>query len=463
MVNTDEEYIPRIYWTSQAGQLAVITQNRKQSNMKLYFFDVTSGDKKLIYEETSDTWLDIFNFYEGVDDMIYFPEKIKEFFWISDRNGYQHIYRYDYNGKLINQVTSGEWSVTKVEGINPDSKIVYYTSTEDSPVERHLYAINFDGSGKTQLSKTRGTHSYNLSPNYQYYIDSYSNTELPRQVEIRSTEGKLISKLEENKSVTKFIEDHKYSPVNLFSFNTKDGTKIDGQMIKPFDFDSTKKYPVVFDVYGGPNSQDVYNSFGTNGWHQWLAQNGFIFVDINNRGNANYGSKFMKVVYKHLGKWESNDYVETLNYLGNLSYADTGRAAIIGTSYGGYITIYTMLTHPAAFKVAIANSAVTNWLLYDDIYTERYMGLIAENEEGYDESSNTAHAADLQGKLLIIHSTMDDNVHVQNTMQLLTAFANAGKDVDLRIYPPGGHGAVYNFKSYMLMLNVYYNYLKKNL
>jgi dipeptidyl-peptidase 4 len=462
-LKTDEEYIPRIYWTSDPGQLAVMTLNRKQNDMKLFFFAVTDGKDRLIFEERSDTWIDVHNFYEGVMNMIYFPENIKEFFWISDRDGYQHIYRYDYSGNLVNQVTSGDWTVTRVEGINPETRTIYYTSTEASPLERHLYSIKFDGTGKTKLSKKEGTHHFDLSPDTKYYIDTYSNTQLPRQVELWGTNGKMITNLQDNNSVKEFIKSHKYSPTVLFNFTTSDGTKLDGEMIKPFDFDSTKKYPVVFDVYGGPNSQDVFNSFAFSGWDQWLAEQGYLVVDINNRGNANYGSKFMKVVYDHLGKWESNDYVETLKYLSSLSYVDTSKTAIMGTSYGGYITLYTLLTHPGEFKVGIANSAVTDWQLYDDIYTERYMGLKDENAEGYEQSSNITHAKDLEGKLLMIHSTMDDNVHVQNTMQMLTAFANADKDVDLRIYPPGGHGAAYSLGSFLLMHSVYNDFLKRYL
>jgi dipeptidyl-peptidase-4 len=273
----------------------------------------------------------------------------------------------------------------------------------------------------------------------------------------------MLTRLADNKSAMEFMENHKYSHAILFNFTTGDGAKIDGQMIKPFDFDSTKKYPVVFDVYGGPNSQDVFDAFSSYWWHQWLAQAGYIVVDINNRGNANYSRDFMKVVYDHLGKWESNDYVEALKYLSDLSYVDTGKTAIMGVSYGGYITLYTMLMHPGIFKVGIANSAVTDWSLYDDIYTERYMGLKDENESGYKESSNIENAKNLQGKLLLIHSTMDDNVHVQNTMQFLTALTAAGLDADLRIYPPGGHGAAYNFQSYKLIYEVTLEYLKKEL
>lgn len=462
-LDVDEEYIPRVYWTSLPNQLAVMTLNRKQNDMKLYFFDVQNGSKRLILEEKSESWVDINSFFDGVIDFISFPDSTKEFFWISDRDGYQHIYRYDYDGNLINQVTKGDWTVTGIEGINPEKSLIYYTSTEVSPLERHLYSINFEGSEKHKISQAPGKHSFDLSPNSEYFIDSYSNVNEPRQVELWSTKGSLVTRLEDNEGVNKFIEFHKYSPARLFSFTTTDDTKLDGEMILPFDFDSTKKYPVIFDVYGGPGSQGVFNSFETDGFRQWLAQNGYLIVDINNRGSGDYGSKFMKIVYGRLGKWESSDYAETMRYLSSLSYVDTGRTAIMGTSYGGYISIYTMLMHPGVFKTGIANSAVTDWRLYDDIYTERFMGLMDENSEGYDQSSSVYNAGNLNGNLLIVHSAMDDNVHIQNTMQMLTALTNAGKDADLRIYPPGGHGAVYSMSNYMLMLNVYYDYFEQHL
>lgn len=216
-------------------------------------------------------------------------------------------------------------------------------------------------------------------------------------------------------------------------------------------------------VYGGPESHDVFNNFSTDAWQQWLAQSGYIVADVNNRGIANYGSAFMKIVYKQLGKWESNDFVETANYLAKLPFVDASKMAIMGTSYGGYSTTYTLLTHPGVFKVGIANSPVTDWRLYDDIYTERYMAPLKDNEDGYKNSSDITHAAGLKDHLLLIHSMSDDNVHPSNTMQLLTALTNAGKDAELRIYPPGAHGAAYNFQSYILLYDVSFQFLERYL
>ncbi len=456
---TGDYYIPRIYWTSEPNTLAMMVLNRAQNDMKLFFFNVTTGARRLVMEEKNDTWVAIFNFYTNVNDMIFFPEKIHEFFWVSDRSGYYQIYRYDYQGKLVKRVTDGNWDVIKVMGINPEKQIIYYTSTEASPLEDQLYSIRFDGTHEERLSKAPGYHQFDMSPNCRYYVDTYSNVSEPKQVELWNTDGKLVKKLENNAAVGKFIATHYYSPKELFSFTTSDSVKLDCYMIKPFSFDPAKKYPVVLAIYGGPESHSVYNSFETSGWEEWLAQQGYIVVNVNNRGNADYGSAFMKIVYKKLGYWESHDFVETARYLATLPYVDSDRMAIMGTSYGGYSTVYTMLTHPGAFKVGMANSPVTDWRLYDDIYTERYMGLIPDNDSGYVKSSCMTYADSLRGKLLLIHSEMDDNVHPINTMHLLTALTNAGKDADLRIYPPGAHGAVYNDASRVLLYRVYTQYL----
>ncbi len=452
-------YIPRIYWTSEPNTMAMMTLNRAQDDMKLFFFNVVTGNRRLVMEEKSKTWVSIFNFYTDVNNMMFFPKKLHQFFWVSDRSGYYQIYRYDYDGKLVNRVTHGDWDVIRVVGIDPGSKTIYYTSAEASPLQVQLYSIRFDGTGLRRLSKAAGFHKFDMAPDCRYYLDTYSNTATPLQVELWNTEGKMVKKLEDNASVSRFIAEHAYSPKELFSFTTSDSVRLDCSMIKPFNFDSTRKYPVILAIYGGPESHYVYDSFESTWWKEWLAQQGYIIVNVNNRGCANYGSKFMKVVYKKLGYWESHDFVATAHYLSKLRYVNADEMAIMGTSYGGYSTVYTMLTHPGVFRVGIANSPVTDWRLYDDIYTERYMGLLSQNEAGYIRSDCMTYADSLKGKLLIVHSEMDDNVHPINTMQLLTALTNAGKDADLRIFPPGAHGAVYNYASRILLYRIYTQYL----
>lgn len=446
-----DTYIPRIYWTSEKDTLAVVTLDRHQNQMKLFFFNVTTGGRRLVMTDRSSTWIDVFDFYAGVQDMLSFPAGTREFFWLSDRDGYQHIYRYDYSGKLVNQVTHGRWEATRIQGIDTRTHTVYYTGTEASPLERQLYAVRFDGSHARRLTTATGTHLIDLSPDTRYYIDRWSSVTTPRQVELWETGGKMLKKLEDNAKVTAWAASHAYSPNTLFSFTTSDGVKLDGSLVLPVPFDSTRRYPLVFAVYGGPGSQEVYNSWGGSGLSEWLAQQGYIVVGLNNRGTNNYGSAFMKVVYKHLGEWESHDFAEAARYLSTKPWVDGTHIAIMGTSYGGYSTVYTMARYPELFTVGVANSAVTDWRLYDDIYTERYMSLPADNLAGYDSSSAVVLAPRITGHLLMIHSMMDDNVHPQNTMQFLTAMANAGHDVDLRIYPPGHHGAAYNLESFLLI------------
>ncbi len=456
-----EYYIPRIYWTSQPDTLAMLVLNRKQNDLKLLFFDVTTGGSRQVMEEHSATWIDVYDFYAGVQDLMSFPEHSHEFFWISDRDGFQHIYRYDYSGRLVQQVTHGQWSVTRIEGVDPASQTIYFTSTNPSPLQRQLWRIKFDGSGMQRITTTAGRHSINMSPNAQCFIDAWSSTTQPRQVELWSTASGKLRTMETNAPTTEWLATHEYTPAELFSFTTSDHVKIDASMIKPSPFDPSKKYPVVFTIYGGPGSQGVYDTFDASGWDQWLSQHGYIVVDVNNRGTNNYGRDFMKVVYKQLGAYESHDFAEAANYLKTLPYVDGSRIAIMGGSYGGYSTMYTMEMFPQTFELGMSNSGVADWRLYDSIYTERYMSTLGDNMAGYKRSSVVENAPKLNGHLLMIHSMMDDNVHPQNTMQLFTAFTNAGKDIEERIYPPGHHGAAYNMQSAMLINEVEFNYLSR--
>lgn len=458
---TEEHYIPRIYWTSDPDIVAVTTLNRAQNHVQLFLFDVTTGERTRVLDERSEGWIDVYDFFAGIQDFLYFPEGVREFFWISDRDGWQHLYRYDYGGTLLNRVTEGEWVVTRVEGIDPDSRTVYYTSTEESPLERHLYAVSFDGTGKQRLTRTRGTHTIDFSPGGGWYIDRWSNTETPRQVELWSTAngGERLAVLEDNAQVGRWTRENAYSPVELFSFTTSEGVELDGSMIRPPDFDESRQYPVLLSIYGGPGSQQVYDAFATNGWHQYLAQRGFVVVGLNNRGSGNYGRDFMETVYERLGVLEARDFAEVGRWLARQPWVDADRMAIQGTSYGGYMSVYTMLRHPGVFALGIANSPVTDWTLYDTIYTERYMNLLGANARGYETSSALSWVEGLEGRLLLIHSAMDENVHPQNTMQLLTALAREGKDAELRFYPPGAHGAAFDRNSYLTMTEVYTNAL----
>lgn len=460
-VKTEGGYIPRLYWTSVPGQLAVVHMNRAQNHLKLFFCQADTGEGKLILEETSKGWIDVFDFFAGIMHLFFFPEDKQEFFWISDRDGWNHIYRYDYQGKLINQVTKGDWEVVLVNAVDAKNNTIYYTSTEVSPLERHLYAVRFDGKQKKKLTQAPGRHTIDLSPNAAYYIDTYSNIDTPTQVELWSTKGKKLETMEANASVDSLRNARQYAPKELFSFTTSDGQKLDGYIIKPFDFDENKTYPLLLNIYGGPGAQSVYNDFATNGWEQYLAQSGYVVASVNNRGSGGYGRDFEEIVYKEVGKWESLDFVETAKFLGEKPWVDENNMAIRGHSYGGYMASYTVLFRPGTFKVSLVGAPVTDWRLYDSIYTERYMGLLSENEKGYIQSASTTHAGNLDAHMFIAHSTMDENVHVQNTFQLVTALINNGKEHDLRIFPPGSHGVAYNSQSYVLLYSEYMDFLNR--
>ncbi len=456
-----EYYVPRIYWTSDPNTLAVVTLNRPQNHLQLHFFDVRTGARRLVMEERSEAWIDVFEFFAQILHYFYFPEGVQEFFWLSDRDGYNHLYRYSYDGRLLGQVTSGRWVVTRVEGIDPRSRTIYYTGTEESPLERHLYAIGFDGRGKRRLTREAGTHSIDMSPSTEYWIDSWSSRTQPRTVELwaNSGGGRQVAVLESNPQIREYVRSAAYSPLELFRFTTSYGVELDGAMIRPPGFDPTRRHPVLLFVYGGPSSQDVYNEWAYDGWHQYLAQQGYVVVRLNNRGGGNYGRDFMKVVHRELGIREAEDFAELGRWLASQPWVDGERMAIHGTSYGGYTTLMTLMRHPGVFRLGIANSPITDWSLYDTIYTERYMGLLPENAGGYQASAVLTWVDQLQDQLLLIHSGMDENVHPQNTMQLLTALARAGKDAELRFFPPGAHGAAFDYTSYVTMMEVYTNAL----
>lgn len=465
-IDIGEGLVPRIYWTSNDHELAIVWMNRQQNELEFHFHDVRDGSGRLVMEESNDDgWIDVFDFFAGIDDYFFFPEDREEFLWISDRSGFKHLYRFSYSGDLINQVTDGEWEVTNVFAVNTDNERIYYESTEESPLERHLYSVGFDGSDKNRYTEEPGRHSFSMGPDGRYFIDTWSNVDKPTQVELWSTEngGEMIDKLVDNQRVERYIDQYNYSPRELFSFTANDGQELDGYMIRPPDFDPDKKYPLIMMVYGGPSSQGVYNQFETNAWVQYLTQEGFIVANVNNRGSGGYGRDFEKIVYKNLGEYEAYDISETATYLGSYVWVDEENMAIRGHSYGGYLAALTMVLHPDVFTVGLVGAPVTDWRLYDTIYTERYMGLLEENEENYINSSVMAHARNFRGNMLVAHSSMDENVHIQNTMQMVTAFTNAGKDIDLRIYPPGAHGVAYNQQSYLLLHQVYTRYLNRHL
>jgi dipeptidyl-peptidase-4 len=459
----DGGYMPRIYWTSMENTLAVVWMNRAQNHLKLYLFDVLSGEKKMILEEKHDAWIDIFDFFAGELHLFYFPEEMDSFFWISDRDGYSHVYQYDYTGQLMGQVTSGPYDVVAVKAIHPSKKTLYYLSCEQSPMDRQLYSIKFNGKGKKQLTAAPGNHRVNVAPSGRYFIDSYSDTRTPSSTDLVDGKGKVLMNLAGHQRALNHLQEYEYAPRELFSFTTSDGQAIDGYLIRPMNFDSTRSYPLLMAVYGGPGSQGVYNSFESSGWNQYLAQQGYVIANINNRGNGGYGSAFEKVVHKQLGRWETHDFAEAALFLSKKSWIDRDRIGIMGHSFGGFSAGMSLLLHPEVFKAGIVTAAISDHRNYDCILTEKYMGLYGENEEGYKNSSMVAQAGQLEGKLLLVHSLLDDNVHPQNTFQFTKALIDAGKRFDLKIYPPGAHGVAYDMGSQIHLYREYLYWLNENL
>jgi len=456
-------YIPRIYWTSEENVLAIVYMNRPQNLVEVSMVNVETMERNLVYREESDSWIDIFDFFAGELDHFYFPADLDQFFFVSERDGWAHIYMISYDGSSIKQVTSGDFEVVGIKAIDTKKKTLYFTSTEDSPVERDLFSIKFNGKGKKKLTAESGNHTVDVSPDGKYFFDTYSSTTEPAIAKFKSTDGKTEDLIANNDGTKAFLEAHTYAGKELFSFTNSDGIQLDGYIVKPIDFDPEKSYPLLMDIYGGPGSQGVYNSFETNGWHQWLAEQGYVVASVNNRGNGGYGSAFEKAVYGQLGKLEAKDFVETAQYLAEKPWIDGDRMAIRGHSYGGFMSSYTMVNHPGVFKVSIVTAPNSDHRLYDCILTERLMGLLEDNEEGYINSAVATNADKLEGKMLLVHSLMDENVHPQHTFQLVKAFIDEGKDVDLRIYPPGDHGVAYDLNSYLLLMSVYTDYLNQHL
>lgn len=430
-------YLPRIYWTGNAEKLAFIRLNRLQNQMDLFHADVFSGNSTLILHEEAATYVDL-----NYNDNLQYLSDNKSFITTSERDGFKHIYHYDMDGKLIRQLTSGNWEVSTLVGVDEKNKQVYFESTEISPLERHLYVINLNGKGKKLLTPESGTHSTNMSPDFQYYINSHSTAHEPLSVSLYGAKGKKIKVMESNEELVERIGGFELVAKEFFTFQTVDGQNLNGYVIKPANFDPNQTYPLLMYVYGGPGSQNVRNSWGglRDFWHQHLAAEGYIVACVDNRGTGGRGRDFKHMTYANLGKLETQDQIAAANYLGDLSYIDSSRIGIWGWSYGGYMSSLSLMLGNDVFKTAIAVAPVTTWRYYDTIYTERYLQTPQLNAKGYDDYSPITHVDKLQGNFLLIHGTGDDNVHFQNSVDLVDALVAADKQFESFYYPNRNHG-----------------------
>ena len=436
-------YIPRIQWRSNQ-EVALQKLNRLQNHLELVIVDAATGRSRVLLTEESASYLEVSNLTWRMEKW-HFLEQDDDFLWVSEMGGYYHIYRYDGEGKRVRDLTPGEYEAMNIVAVDEKNNRLYYTSTEDSPKERHLYSVTLDGKKKKKLTSEPGVHAVTVSSAGNYFVDTYSNYTTPAKTVLADASGKVVKVVEENARLRETVSKLNIRTPEWFSYDTPDGISLDGWMIKPPDFDASKQYPVLMFCYGGPGDQQVLNQWGFGDffnymWHQMLAQNGYIVACVDNRGTGARGRDFRTVTYGDLGKYETIDQVAAAQYLGSLAYVDAGRIGIWGWSYGGYLTSLCMTKGKGAFKMGIAVAPVTNWRFYDTIYTERYLKTPQQNPGGYDNNSPLNFARDLQGKLLLVHGTGDDNVHFQNTVEMVDALITANKDFDVAFYPNRNHG-----------------------
>jgi len=423
-------YIPRIKFTNNPSRLSIQRLNRLQNKLDLLIADTQTGESKIILTETDSCWVDVY------DDLTFLEDN--RFIWSSERDGYLHLYLYDIEGNLVNQITKGEWEISKLNAVDEEKGILYYTSLERSPLHKDLYSINLDGAGKKRITEESGSHSVNISSNSEFFIDRYSNVNTMPSTKLYSIDGNEIRTLIE--ADMSAFEEYDFSPVEFLTFTTSEGVELNAAMIKPSDFDPSKKYPALIYNYSGPGSQIVQDEWSTSMSLRMYAQNGYIIFWLDNRGTGGRGKSFKNIVYKNLGYYEVLDMIEGAKYLISTGFVDSSRIGIYGISYGGYMAALTILKAPEYFKAAISGAPVTHWKFYDTIYTERYMQTPQLNPEGYKVSSPLEYADNLKGKLLLIHGTSDDNVHVQNTIELVKELQKANKQFDLMLYPGAMHG-----------------------
>lgn len=427
-------YIPRIKWTADPSTLALYRMNRHQNMLELMLADAGSGKSKVILTEKNPWYIDI------TDDWTFLRDG-KRVLISSEQDGFNHLCLYDLNGTLIKQITSGKWEVTALYGVDEERNLVYFQSDQNSPMEREVCVIGLDGKGMRKISGKEGTSRAQFNADYTYYINTWSDINTPPVISVNKTNGSEVRVLEDNEKLREKMKEYGFSPVSFFAFKTGDGLELNGWTLKPPDFDPANKYPVLFVIYGGPGSQTVTNRWGgATAWNQLMAQHGIIVVSVDNRGTGARGQEFKKCTYLELGKYETLDQIEAAKYLGSLPYVDAGRIGMWGWSFGGYLTLSCLTKGADYFSMGVAVAPVTNWKYYDNIYTERFMRTPKENEKGYEDNSPVNHARKLKGKILIIHGMADDNVHAQNTYDMITALVAADKQFDLQIYPNSNHG-----------------------
>jgi dipeptidyl-peptidase-4 len=425
--------IARVTWLPDSSAVAIMRLNRIQNNLDLMRADVSTGQADVLLHESDRFWI-------NVVDEPYFLKNGKGFLWESERGegGFRHFYFYGMDGKVKHQITKGNWVVERLMTVDEAGGRIFYMSNEGSPVESQLYEVDLNGKHETKLTSAAGVHGVSVSPQGAYFTDSWSNTTAPPSQTLRHGDGSEL--MVWMKPDTSIAEKYALSTPEIVEVPASNGDILYARMLKPVPFDPLKKYPVIVQVYGGPGVQTIRNQWSGLGQEQVFASAGYIVWSLDNHGSMGRGHAFESKIFRDMGRTELEDQKTGIAYLKKLSYVDGGRIGITGWSYGGYMTLYSLVNAPGLFKAGLSGAPVTDWRNYDSIYTERYMGLPQINADGYEHSSPKTHAGDLQAKLLILHNIEDDNVHFQNTMQMAEALEKSNKQFRMVVYPQKSHG-----------------------
>ena len=432
---TDEDqdfYIPRIKWTNSIDQLAIFKLNRNQNRLEMLMANPKSTLTKLVLRQDDKHYVD----FENID-FVHFCADNLSFIGVSEQDGFRHIYQYSINGPVLKQLTRGNWDVTYVYGYDEKKQVVYYQSAEVSPLQRDVYAVDLKGK-KTRISDGKGTHNGSFNSTFTNFVDNASSLEVPNVFTLRTNTGSSIRMIENNAKLASEFKALNLSKKEFFNFTTSENIKLNGWILKPVNFDPSKKYPVLMVQYSGPNSQEVLDKWKVD-WEYYLATQNYVVACVDGRGTGARGAEFRKCTYQQLGILETKDQTEGALYLGQQTYIDKDRIGIWGWSYGGTMTLMCMTTGDKVFKAGIAVAPVVDWRLYNTAYTERFMRRPQENFKGYDVSSPLQRAGKLEGNLLLVHGTADDNVHTQNTMLFADKLVAADKQFEMQLYTDKNH------------------------
>lgn len=446
-------YIPRIRFTKDPEKLAIMTLNRHQNRFDLYFCNPRSKVCKLVLRDETDTYIK-----ERIFDEIHFYDQ--NFSFVSEKSGFNHLYWYNMNGTLVKQITSGNYELKEFLGYDEADGSFYYSSNEESPLQQAIYKVDRKGK-KTKLSANMGTNSAQFSSNMKYYLNRFSNTTTPTVVTLNDNSGKVLTTLIDNAALKEKLSARQLPQTEFFSFTTERGTELNGWMMKPTNFQASKKYPVLMYQYSGPGSQEVLDHYSVS-WETYMASQGFIVVCVDGRGTGGRGAEFEKCTYLNLGVKEAEDQVSAAKYVSELPYVDKNRIGIWGWSFGGYMTLMAMSEGTPIFKAGVAVAAVTDWNYYDTIYGERFMRTPQENHDGYQASSAFTRADKLHGKLLLVHGMADDNVHYQNCAEYAEHLVQLGKQFDMQIYTNRNH-SIFGGYTRMHLYTKLTNFFKENL